>query len=90
MKLFNRKDKAGAGAEAVGPQVELLVEGMHCNSCGLLIDDELEELAGVRSATTDVRAGRSVVRLEKGADVDPAVLVAAVEAAGDYTARTAG
>ncbi|OKK03885.1 hypothetical protein AMK26_18165 [Streptomyces sp. CB03234] len=62
---------------------------MHCNSCGLLIDDELEDLPGVRSAATDVRTGRSVVRLEEAVDVDSAALVAAVEAAGDYTARVA-
>ncbi|WP_328622145.1 heavy metal-associated domain-containing protein [Streptomyces sp. NBC_00354] len=86
MKLFSRKKP-----EAVtGEQVVLLVGGMHCTSCGLLIDDELEDLAGVRSAATDVRAGRSVVRLEDGADIDTAALVAAVEAAGDYTARIAG
>ncbi len=85
MKLFNRKGKT----EADGPQVELVIEGMHCNSCGLLIDDELEDLPCVRLAATDVRAGRSVVRLEEGADVDTAALIAAVEAAGEYTARLA-
>ncbi|HET6355459.1 cation transporter [Streptomyces sp.] len=72
-----------------GSQAVLLIEGMHCNSCGLLIDDELEDLPGVRSATTDERTARSVVRLEEGAHVDTAALVAAVEAAGDYTARLA-
>ncbi|WP_241837955.1 cation transporter [Streptomyces sp. CB03234] len=85
MKLFSRKSKT----ETDGPQVVLLIEGMHCNSCGLLIDDELEDLPGVRSAATDVRTGRSVVRLEEAVDVDSAALVAAVEAAGDYTARVA-
>ncbi|MEU0715767.1 cation transporter [Streptomyces lavendulocolor] len=85
MKLFNRKNKT----EVDGPQVELLIEGMHCNSCGLLIDDELEDIPGVHSAATDVRTGRSVVRLEEGADVEAAALVSAVESAGDYTARVA-
>lgn len=60
MKLFSRKNKTVP--EADGPQVELLIEGMHCNSCGLLIDDELEDLAGVRSAATDVRTGRKIGR----------------------------
>nr|WSW49347.1 heavy-metal-associated domain-containing protein [Streptomyces sp. NBC_01001] len=36
---------------------------MHCNSCGLLIDDEIEELPGVTSSTTDVRKERTVVEL---------------------------
>lgn len=57
---------------------------MHCTSCGLLIDDELEDVDGVRAATTGVRTGRSAVQLD-----DSAVLVTAVEAAGDYTARVA-
>ncbi|GLV95103.1 MULTISPECIES: cation transporter [Streptomyces] len=86
MKLFSRKNKTEADT---GSQVELLIEGMHCTSCGLLIDDELEDLPGVRSASTDTRTGRSIVRLEEGAHVDSATLVAAVEGAGDYTARLA-
>lgn len=86
MKLFSRKNKTEADT---GEQVVLLVEGMHCSSCGLLIDDELEDIPGVRSASTDVNAGRTTVRLEEGADVDTAALVAAVEQAGDYKARPA-
>ncbi|MCP3821614.1 cation transporter [Streptomyces sp. A3M-1-3] len=86
MKLFSRKGKTEADT---APQVVLLIEGMHCNSCGLIIDDELEDLPGVRSAATDVRTGRSVVLLEEGSNVDTAALVAAVEVAGDYTARIA-
>lgn len=39
------QDDRGAGL-----QVVLKVEGMHCSSCGLLIDDELEEVPGVRSS----------------------------------------
>lgn len=86
MKLFSRKNKTEA---ETGAKVVLEIEGMHCASCGLLVDDELEDLAGVRSASTDMRTGRSVVLLEEGMDVDSAALVAAVEAAGDYTARVA-
>ncbi|MGA5215237.1 cation transporter [Streptomyces cinereoruber] len=89
MKLFNRKKNTIQAEVEAGSAVTLLIEGMHCTSCGLLIDDELEDVDGVRAATTDVRTGRSVVRLDEGADVDSAVLVAAVEAAGDYTARVA-
>ncbi|MGH9157683.1 MAG: heavy-metal-associated domain-containing protein [Acidimicrobiales bacterium] len=32
-----------------------LVAGMHCASCGLLIDDALDELTGVRTCATDAR-----------------------------------
>lgn len=87
MKLFGRKNKTEA---ETGDEVVLLIEGMHCGSCGLLIDDELEEIDGVRSAATDARTGRSIVRLVEGAEVDTAALVAAVQAAGEYTARVAG
>ncbi|WP_308312977.1 cation transporter [Streptomyces sp. ISL-1] len=87
MSLFTRK-KTKTETEA-GTHVALLVEGMHCTSCGLLIDDELEDLPGVRSSSTDVKAGRTTVRLDDGADVDTAALVAAVEQAGDYKARLA-
>ncbi|GAA0467216.1 hypothetical protein Aca07nite_71370 [Actinoplanes capillaceus] len=57
------------------------VTGMHCGSCGLLIDDALEEIDGVDRAQTSVRAGRTVV------DADPAVvqaatLLAVIETAG--------
>ncbi|CAM5681521.1 hypothetical protein GCM10010222_20050 [Streptomyces tanashiensis] len=86
MSLFGRRNKK---APETGEELVLLVEGMHCSSCGMLIDDELEELAGVRSARTDVRKGRTVVRLEEGVDVDADALVAAVKGAGDYTARLA-
>lgn len=85
MKLFSRKKDT-----ETGPQVVLQIEGMHCNSCGLLIDDELEDILGVSSSSTDVRAGRTTVRLEEGATLDADALVAAVQRAGDYKARPAG
>lgn len=43
------------------------VDGMHCASCGLLIDDTLEDLDGVLSTHTSVKAGRTTV------EIDPAV-----------------
>ncbi len=43
------------------------VTGMHCASCGMLVDDALEELAGVTSSSTNVRRGRTKV------DYDPAL-----------------
>ncbi|MFE7603279.1 heavy-metal-associated domain-containing protein [Streptomyces sp. NPDC057494] len=84
---FIRRNKK---SPATGEELVLSVEGMHCAGCGLLIDDELEELPGVRSSRTDVRGGRTVVRLDDGvAAMDAAVLGAAVRSAGDYTARLA-
>jgi copper chaperone len=72
-----------------GPRMVFAVEGMHCASCGLLIDDVVEELPGVVSSATDVRAGRTVVTLAEGASVDPVTVTEAISAAG-YTARPDG
>lgn len=69
-------------SEDSGPQVVLQVDGMHCASCGLLIDDELEDVPGVRSSRTDVRKGRSTIRLDDEGAADHAALIAAVERAG--------
>ncbi|WP_229357927.1 heavy-metal-associated domain-containing protein [Streptomyces sp. UNOB3_S3] len=67
----------------------LLVEGMHCNSCGLLIDDEMEEVPGVRASRTDVKAGRTTVTLDgDGGTVVPDELVAAVQRAGYQASLT--
>ena len=40
------------------------VEGMHCGSCALLIDDALEDLPGVHSTQTTMKKGRSTVDLD--------------------------
>jgi copper chaperone CopZ len=40
------------------------VQGMHCGSCALLIDDSLADLPGVRSTQTRVNAGLSTVELD--------------------------
>ena len=34
------------------------VEGMHCGSCPLLIDDTLEDLPGVSRSHTELKAAR--------------------------------
>lgn len=65
------------------------VTGMHCSSCGLLIDDAVEELNGVDRSQTDSRRGRTVVR------ADPAVasvesIVAAITEAGYGAEPTTG
>lgn len=61
------------------------VTGMHCASCGLLLDDTLEDLPGVVSSSTDVRAARTVV----DGTVDDAEIVAAITSLG-YQARPGG
>ncbi|NGY61280.1 heavy-metal-associated domain-containing protein [Lentzea sp. NEAU-D13] len=40
------------------------IDGMHCGSCALLIDDALEDLPGVLSTQTKVKQGRATVELD--------------------------
>lgn len=61
------------------------VEGMHCGSCGMLIDDTLADLDGVLTSTTSVRTRASVVQLDP-AQIEADQVIAAIGAAG-YTAR---
>ena len=68
--------------------VELTVEGMHCASCGLLIDDTVEDLEGVATCSTDVR--RRTTRVELDPTVVTAPEVAAAIAALGYRARMPG
>ncbi|MFE1809894.1 heavy-metal-associated domain-containing protein [Streptomyces sp. NPDC059533] len=56
------------------------VSGMHCNSCGLLIDDAVEELPGVTTSTTDIRTERTIV--ECAGPVDPELILNAITEAG--------
>jgi copper chaperone CopZ len=61
------------------------VTGMHCASCGLLIDETLEDdVAGVTRAQTSVRKGRTVVHANTPATAE--AIVAAITGAG-YHAR---
>lgn len=69
-------------------RLELDITGMHCASCGLLIDDAVEDLPGVVRAWTDSRAERTTVELDgTGADVEQ--VITAIAAAG-YSARPRG
>jgi Cu+-exporting ATPase len=61
--------------------LELAITGMHCASCGMLIDDAVEELPGIVRVRTDLRQERTVVELDgTGATVEQ--VLAAIEAEG--------
>lgn len=61
------------------------VTGMHCASCGLLIDETLEdEVPGVHRSQTSVRKGQTIVHAE--ASVSAETIAAAIAGAG-YQAR---
>ncbi|MBA3742019.1 MAG: heavy-metal-associated domain-containing protein [Sporichthya sp.] len=58
---------------------------MHCPSCGMLIDEAVEDLPGVVRSSTDMKTERTTVELD-GTGATPATVLAAIEAEG-YTAR---
>ena len=60
------------------------VEGMHCGSCPLLIDDTLEDLPGVSRSQTELKAGRSTVWLD-ATRTDPQQVIVTITGLG-YTA----
>jgi len=57
------------------------IEGMHCGSCALLIDDTLEDLPGVLSTQTTMKQGRSTVELDASQST-PDDVIAAIEELG--------
>ena len=65
----------------------LAVTGMHCASCGLLIDGTLEELPGVISSSTNLRRETITVEYDPGR-TSPAVIAEEISRLG-YSARLA-
>lgn len=61
------------------------VQGMHCASCALLIDDALADLPGVRGARTRVKAGLSTVELDL-TQSQPEDVISAIEQLGYHAA----
>lgn len=62
------------------PTLTFAVTGMHCASCGLLIDDAVEELDGVDRCETDSRRGRTVVQVDPSVATVEAIVAAIAEA----------
>ena len=63
------------------------IEGMHCTSCAMTIDWEIEDVEGVKAADTSYAKATTTVRLEKDTVPDEAIL-AAIKRAG-FEARPA-
>lgn len=61
------------------------VSGMHCASCGIVVDDAVEELAGVAESVTDVRRGRTTVSYDPRT-TSLSAISAAVAATGYHAA----
>ena len=58
------------------------ITGMHCASCGLLVDDTLEDIPGIASSSTDARSGVAVIDVEPGSVIGDAAVVAAITSLG--------
>jgi copper chaperone len=63
--------------------ITLEITGMHCASCGILVDDCMEDVDGVVSSQTELKSGRCVTVVADSV-TDSAVLAAVAEAG--YTA----
>lgn len=61
--------------------VTFAVDGMHCASCSMLIDETLEDIPGVSSSTTSRRLGRTTVELDQ-IRATPAQIAAAISELG--------
>ncbi len=61
--------------------VRLTTTGMHCQSCSMLVQMELEDLGGVESAVSDFRTGITDVAYDPSS-VTIDELIAAVVRAG--------
>jgi Cu+-exporting ATPase len=57
------------------------VTGMHCTSCGILIDDTLEDdVPGITRSETNVRKGQTIVTAAEGVSAE--AIAAAIASAG--------
>ena len=61
--------------------LHVAVPTVHCNACKLNIEESLDELAGVNTATVDLAAKRVQVDYDP-TSVDETAITAAIEAAG--------
>lgn len=78
---------ASVSAQNTGkPSAIIRVDGLSCPFCVYGLEKKLKRVAGVEGVTIDLKAGKAIVRLKPGAEVDDAALRAAVKGAG-FTAR---
>ena len=76
--------------KSVTPEIsgatELLVGGMNCNNCARHVTEAIQGVAGVRSATVLLEAGRASVRWNSGVEQNVPAVIEAVQKAG-YSAK---
>lgn len=81
--MFGRKAPTAKEAAAKDALV-FTIQGMHCGSCGLTIDEAVEEVPGVARARTSFRSGTTEIILASGASRDDVArdVVGAIATAG--------
>lgn len=60
-----------------------LIKGMHCQSCATLIEGELTEMPGVKSAKVDFKLGKATIVYDENL-VNENDFIQVVEKLGDY------
>ncbi len=46
-------------------KVKLKIEGMHCSSCALLIDSDLEDVEGIKCSSTNYATSETEVEFDE-------------------------
>lgn len=60
----------------------IIIQGTHCNSCKVLIEDVLSEITGVKSSTVDFTTGKTEIEHDETLDWD--TVKQEVASLGDY------
>ena len=77
-KLFNQQPSKGS-------QITFKIDGMHCPSCALNIDSELEDVSGVITADTNYAKSKTKITYDP-TKVTPIELQRVIESL-DYSVR---
>ncbi|NCO12414.1 heavy-metal-associated domain-containing protein [Candidatus Pacearchaeota archaeon] len=75
------KNKNAVEKSSKGTLLTLKIDGMHCSSCSMNIDGDLEVLDGVISATTSYKKQESKIEYD-GSKVDEAQIRKVIENLG--------
>lgn len=65
--------------------IKLKIDGMHCSSCAMMIDGDLEDVGGVKKASTKFAKSETEVEFDEG-EVDIQKILETVKSSG-YTAK---
>lgn len=68
-------------------ETTVIIEGTHCNSCKMLIEDVSSEIAGINSCRVDFATGKT--EIEHDGNVDWDKFKTEVESLGDYKVEMA-